>query len=186
MSWISLDFVECGKNYEIYSEFPHDIRRINKIKVLNGDIDKNGYRRFTFCENGKQKHYSHHRLIFYALVEPFDLSNKNLQVDHINHQRDDNRIENLRLISVSENGLNKSIAKGIKYNFVKELYDKIIVNELHKIYYSPSTDKFYRDIDVYFREMYEGKHRAHFRSCYVFEGKRYEINTSKWRIENGY
>ena len=187
MSWISLDFVELGEKYELYSEYPHHIRHKYKMNVLNGKIDKDGYRRFLFFKNGKRKHYSHHRLIYYALVEPFDLSNKNLQIDHVNHQRDDNRIENLRLVSASENLYNVSKHSSVKYNFVKELLDKVIVNELHKIYYSPSNDKFYRNIGPHYRELHECKTSKNCRQfCYRFEGKQYHIITSKWRIENGY
>lgn len=35
---------------------------------------------------------------------------KKMQIDHINHIRDDNRIENLRLVNSLENGMNQGIA----------------------------------------------------------------------------
>ena len=186
MSWISLDFVEFGENYEMYSEFPYDIRHKYKLNILNGRITKFGYKVFTFLQNGIRKYYMHHKLIYYALVDPFDLNDRNLEIDHVNHVRDDNRVDNLRLVTRSENDLNRTKTKSVTYNFVNELIDMVFVNELHKIYYSPSNDKFYRDLGVHMREMYERKIHAHYRIQYRFEGKQYQINVTKWRKENGY
>lgn len=186
MSWISLDFVEFGENYEMYSEFPYPIRHKYKLNILNGYINKQGYKIYDFRQRSKMKLYRHHRLIYYAIINHFDLYDKTLEIDHINHIRTDNRIDNLRLVSHSENVFNKSIAKGIKYKFVNELNDKIIVNEEHKIYYSPSYNNFYRDLGIHFREMHENKSYAHFVISYSYKGKSYQINTSKWRKENGY
>lgn len=187
MSWISLDFVEFGENYEMYSEFPYDIRHKYKLNVLNGRYIKNDYKQYQFSKKGKRKEYKHHRLIYYAFVEPFDLNDRNLVIDHINHDPKDNHIGNLRLVSTSENQFNVSKHRDIVYKFVKDLHDKIIVNELHKIYYSPSNDKFYRDIGPHFRELYERKrHKNCLEIHYVFEGKNYNLSTSKWRKDNGY
>ena len=58
MSWISLDFVEFGENYEMYSEFPYDIRHKYKLNILNGRITKFGYKVFTFLQNGIRKYYN--------------------------------------------------------------------------------------------------------------------------------
>lgn len=186
MSWIPLDFVEFGEHYEMYSEFPYDIRHKYKLNILNGTIDKYGYVTFRMSKNNIRKRYKHHRLIYYALVEHFDLNDRNLEIDHINHLRDDNRIDNLRLVTKSQNILNKTKTGCVSYNFVKELPDKIIVNEEHKIYYSSLNDKFYRFLDVHFRELYETKNWKSFWINYRFEGKLYRLNTTKWRKENGY
>jgi hypothetical protein len=43
------------------------------------------------------------------------------QVDHMNRVRSDNRIENLRWVSCSENSPNKSSSKGHKYEYFDEL-----------------------------------------------------------------
>lgn len=40
-----------------------------------------------------------------------------MQIDHINHYRIDNRIENLRLVSANENGKNQSYCKANKSGF---------------------------------------------------------------------
>ena len=185
MSWISLDFVEFGENYEMYSEFPYPIRHKYKLNVLNGK-NWGEYIRFRFNKNNKRKEYKHHRLIYYAFVEPFDLNDRNLQIDHINHNRSDNHIENLRLVTRSDNQINCGKKNGIEYNYVNELPDKIVVNEEHKIYYSPSNDKFYRDLEVHFKQMHENKHYNCYIIQYIYLKKMYRINVTKWRKENGY
>ena len=61
----------------------------------------NGYMRF----NISGRSYLLHRL---AWLYEFGIY-PDTQIDHINHIRDDNRIENLRLVSHKENGRNQKI-----------------------------------------------------------------------------
>ena len=64
-----------------------------------GYVTKKGYRRIQI---NKEK-YSAHRLVmkFNGIIIP-----EGLQVDHINGNRDDNRIENIRVVNGSENKKN--------------------------------------------------------------------------------
>lgn len=52
--------------------------------------------------------YLAHRLAWFYVHGSID---QNLVIDHINRIRDDNRIENLRLVDPYENALNKSVQK---------------------------------------------------------------------------
>lgn len=72
--------------------------------VLKGDLagctDKHGYRRIVY----RNKVYKCHRLAWSLhnnYVESFP------QIDHVNGNRSDNRIENLRISSPRENSLNR-------------------------------------------------------------------------------
>ena len=81
-----------------------------KIGSIAGWIEKGsnmGYRRIEI--NGKK--YPAHRLIlmWHGIKVP-----KELDVDHINHDRADNRIENLRLVTRLENMRNKKLYKNNK------------------------------------------------------------------------
>lgn len=47
-----------------------------------------------------------------------------MEIDHINHDRSDNRIENLRLVRRSENAMNLSRAKNNKTGFTDVFFNK--------------------------------------------------------------
>lgn len=79
------------------------IKPANRVKI--GDIAghlNNGYRRVEYA--GEQ--YQAHRIVWEMVKGPIP---EGLEVDHINHVRSDNRIENLRLIIQSDNMRNKSL-----------------------------------------------------------------------------
>lgn len=61
-----------------------------------------GYKYIKLCKGGTTKGFSIHRLVAMAFIPNPD--NKP-QVNHINGKRDDNRIENLEWVTVSENHL---------------------------------------------------------------------------------
>ena len=77
------------------------------IRALNG----NGY--LYFKHNGKSKRL--HRFI-YELIG-VDIPD-DMEVDHINHNKTDNRWENLRLVSRSDNQRNRGIQKNNKSGVV--------------------------------------------------------------------
>ena len=67
-----------------------------KIGEVAGNINTNGYRRIVI----NKKVYQAHRLIW--MFHNGDIET-GLQIDHINQIKDDNRIENLRLATRSQN-----------------------------------------------------------------------------------
>lgn len=62
----------------------------------------------------KGKDYRAHRLIYEQLVGPIP---KGMEVDHINRIRDDNRIDNLRLCTQSEQMYNRTLSKKPKTGY---------------------------------------------------------------------
>jgi len=76
---------------------------VKKSKIA-GRKDQNGY--ITICFNGT--HHLAHRLAWFYTYGVFPDSN----IDHKNKDRSDNRIENLRLATVSQNGGNQKHQTG--------------------------------------------------------------------------
>ena len=92
-----------GKDYKICSNGDVISCRFNKEKILKPRINRNGYL-FVGLWNNKQKHFLIHRLIAIYFI---DNPNNYDYVDHINRNKRDNRIENLRWITKSGNMRNR-------------------------------------------------------------------------------
>ena len=142
-------------DYEINTIFPNQIRRISNKRIITESVDKTcGYIRCSM--NGKR--YLKHRIIATQFIPN---PNGYTVVDHINRNKFDNRIENLRWTNQSENCKNKSSHLGKTYtifNYGDEPEDLIEVEEYGKhifknYYYSPEKNKFYLDTGVNFREI---------------------------------
>ena len=113
MSWI-----DCviDDDYEIYTEFPYQIRRKSNNRIVNEAIDDKGYIRCYL--NGKL--YKKHRIIALQFIPNDDTINKTM-VDHINHDRTDYHISNLRWVTRNDNARNMSTLMGEEINILDEL-----------------------------------------------------------------
>jgi hypothetical protein len=88
-----------------------------RIKILS---TTNGYLQIGLTKDGPQKIFLHHQLMgLHFIPNPENYK----QIDHINGIKDDNRIENLRWVTPSQNGRNKkkrmncsSQYKGVYWN----------------------------------------------------------------------
>lgn len=85
-----------GRGYRKYKE-----------QITDGYIDDVGYRYVILTKERKEKRFRLHRLVAEAFIPNPD--NKP-EIDHINTNRTDNRIENLRWVTRKEN-LNNKITK---------------------------------------------------------------------------
>ena len=101
MPWVPLKGFE--RSYEIRSESPHEIRKIKNQKILSEYVDdSNGYVKVGL----HGKNYYKHRLI----AEQFIPNPKHYDcVDHINRNRTDNRIRNLRWCNYQMNNNNRRL-----------------------------------------------------------------------------
>ena len=79
-----------------------------------GSLNSNGYRQIRIF----RKAYLAHRLAWVYYHGSID---ENLTIDHINGNRDDNRICNLRLVTHAENQKNKVIVR--KPSRLKKLFE---------------------------------------------------------------
>jgi hypothetical protein len=78
----------------------HDARKI--WRIVSGRLEGNGYITFHFYKDGKQKHPLAHRVVWQAFNGPIE---KGLEVNHKNGCKYDNRLDNLELLTRSENML---------------------------------------------------------------------------------
>lgn len=85
----------CGKDYNILKKYPETILTIW--------LDNGGYEYVTFTRNSKSKKFKVHRLVGEAFIP--NPENKP-QIDHIDTIRTNNKVENLRWVTRSENNLN--------------------------------------------------------------------------------
>lgn len=99
---------------------------------LIGHIDRCGYREVTLSENGKCKSYLVHRLIL-SSFSPID-NMETLDVNHINGDKLDNRLENLEWCTRSEN-IKHSYANGLQQNVTNPhgTYKVLTEQQLHAI-----------------------------------------------------
>lgn len=71
-----------------------------KEKILKPSRDRYGYYQVVLCKNSKLKAYRVHRLVWSAFNGQIP---ENMQVNHINEIKSDNRLENLNLMTCKEN-----------------------------------------------------------------------------------
>lgn len=94
-------------------------------KLLKPILNKDGYMFVRLCKDGKTKNKRIHRLVANAF-----LGESNLQIDHIDGNKQNNRLDNLEYVTAKEN-TNRAWNKGIaKYtNERKEKLRKIALEK---------------------------------------------------------
>ena len=108
--------MEIWKNIENYPDYMvSNLGRVKSIKfgkekLLKHSKDKYGYFKVLLSKNGKSKNLKIHRLVAKAFIPNPD--NKEF-IDHINTNKTDNRVENLRWCTCKENQNNPNTLNNI-------------------------------------------------------------------------
>ena len=83
-----------------------------KGKPMKLSLDRYGYLYCTLSKNGKRTQHTAHRMVAEAFLECEEPSK--YCVDHINTVRTDNRVVNLRFVSIKENNNNPLTIKNLR------------------------------------------------------------------------
>ena len=166
------------ETFQIYS-FKQDYKN---GKLMKPSVDNRGYFNYCFRVNGKVKKISLHYIIVKMFIKT-DFDSKKEEVDHLNHNKLDNSIENLKVVSRSENQRNKSAYKGKLFNFVNDIGNYLVINEDAGIFYSLENDKFYMFINQTkkYKELHEQLHHGYPCIRYKYNNKSYELSTTYFR-----
>ena len=139
-------------------------------------------------ETNKSTTVQIHRLLAYTFIPNDDPIHK-IQIDHINYNRQDNRIENLRWVSCSSNLKNRTTFKGKKnYNFVDSLPIEAVEIRLFKghnfeglFYYN---EHFYLFNGYNYREIIETETRGYkYFFVYYIEHKKVSFTMKQYLAE---
>tara|TARA_R110000822_G_C14890809_1_gene447708 strand:+ start:28 stop:495 length:468 start_codon:yes stop_codon:yes gene_type:complete len=100
-----LKVFECGKVLVIKQRNPNKGEYYEKKYSM-----RNGYKLLQLSLEAKRKDYTIHRIIGFAYLG-LDIGNSKIQIDHINRDKLDNKVSNLRIVSHQQNQFNRN-AKG--------------------------------------------------------------------------
>ena len=151
---MNYETLKVDSDYEICTEYPYQIRRKYDHFEPSEWFNDKGYVMVTL----NRKHYRKHRLIAEQFIPNYDSDTKT-QVDHINRDRSDYHIENLRWVTSSQNNRNKSSHKSVVYEFVDELPLDVIPIILYKkwefeSYFMDKDGNVWFDNGEQFRKLY--------------------------------
>ena len=93
-------------NYEI-SSFGR-VRNNETKKIMKSRYTKDGYFQIGLTKDKNQKTYFIHRLVGFAFLEKKD---EDVEIDHIDHNRGNNMVNNLRWTTTSINGRNRLMSQ---------------------------------------------------------------------------
>lgn len=105
------------KQHPVFTDYASDIEgnvyslKFNKVKLLAKVNHKRGYYHFSLMMNGKLSMYLNHRFTWECFNGKIP---GDLQINHIDHDKKNNHLDNLELVTAYEN-MQKGIAAGVLY-----------------------------------------------------------------------
>jgi hypothetical protein len=129
--------IEGYENYAVSEDgriFSLDYNRTGEVRELS-PATASGYHRVKLYKDGKRKMFKVHRLVAQAFLDDW---NPDLDVDHIDMNKTNNHVSNLRMVTRSQNMQNNN-AKGVYFRKDhKKWRAKLCIN--YKQYCGPNRD----------------------------------------------
>lgn len=125
--------MECelfGNRLRVYKDSTIEKWKNDKWIVIKQSTNNEGYKIFGLSCLGKLKHYKVHRVIAFVYLV-FDINNTKIQIDHMDRNKSNNHIENLRLCDNQRNAFNRG-AKGYYKNSKGRYQAEITLNGKNK------------------------------------------------------
>ncbi len=185
-------FIRGYPNYQV-SDKGAVINIETKQKI--GCRNKDGYYHVTLYNlDNPPETFLFHWLVMTHFGPPCPETGKIQEIDHINHTRNDNRVENLRWVSKSENQRNKAGHDGVVYKFFDKIpgKDKDIIEvkeygkyQFENLYYS--DEHFYYDTGEKFKQMNINHDKAGYAFIFGYDvnDKRIPIYYNKFKQRYG-
>jgi len=138
-------WVRCVANtqYEIFTAFPHQVRNVATRRILKESTTN------EYLQVGLNGRLCYKHILIARQFIPNPNPETRTEVDHMNRIRSDNRIDNLRWVTRSQNAKNKTSHMGVVYKHVDHLPPDAhrieVYSRWHFIdyWYSPTTQQFY-------------------------------------------
>ena len=163
--------------FEIYSEYPHQIRNKITKEICKEWTNSSGYQVVKINDRLAYKH----RLI----AETFIPCTSGPYIDHIDHDKSNNRVENLRWCSAKQNSNNRSNQERVSElpaTAVPALsYNLYILKDL---YYDPETDTFYRDNGIDYNKIRKNKRKRFYETDAY--GRQFTLYHGQFRKQHGF
>lgn len=122
--------------------------KFNKVKLIKQNLNDRGYLVFGIWQDGKYKNYKSHRFIWECHYN--EILDENIDVDHIDRNKLNNSIDNLRKVNRTTNILNRFNNEEVN-ELPEDKIDVIKYNDRYfeNIWFSPSTNCLYKISDGY-------------------------------------
>ena len=161
-SQLEFETLIVDNDYEISSNhYPYLIRKRSNHRVIKESDRGNGYKRVKL--NGKD--YNVHRIVALQWIPNDDPEHKTF-VDHKNHDRSDNRLENLRWVTVSDNNINRSSYANNEFEYLEELGEQAFEvtsyndHTFDSLWFDPEANCFYIYTGAAYREVHYYTHKS--------------------------